>query len=75
MEILKEKPGEVLLLRESKATIIKGGFYFRVPKLIKFIELLESKEGEVVGIRFEKGDKYYAELLVGVKDEDIKTKL
>ena len=35
---------------EGKAT---GGYYFRVFDLVEFINKLENKEGEVIGLEFE----------------------
>ena len=32
---------------------VQGGYYFRAFDLIKFMELVEKEEGEVVGLEFE----------------------
>lgn len=40
-------------LDKFKGDFAQGGYYFRAFDLIKFMKLVEKKEGEVVGLEFE----------------------
>jgi len=48
----------------------EGGIFYRAAELNQFIKLVEEKEGEVVGIRF---DENNIELIIEKKENESKT--